>query len=91
MSPASSRPARYARAVELRLLPDPDDATAVAVADAVEAAGIDLRHRPAAYASAWRAAALGEAAHHSDPVADGVPLARRQALSPRSTRGATRA
>ena len=58
--------------MELRLEPEPDDPTAEAVDRAVAAAGIDLRTRPAAYASAWRKAALGEAAHHSDPVADAV-------------------
>lgn len=58
--------------MELRLEPEPDGATAEAVARAVAEEGIDLAARPAAYTSAWRRAALGEAAHHSDPVADGV-------------------
>lgn len=58
--------------MELRLVPDPDGATEEAVVRAVAAAGIDLHGRPAAYDSPWRRAALGEAAHHSDPVADAV-------------------
>ena len=74
--------------MELRLLPDPDDVIVAVVLQAVAAEGVDLGDRPAAYGSAWRKASLGEAAHHSDPVADAVA---DYALSPRSTRGATRA
>lgn len=58
--------------MEMRLQPEPDPGTEAAVARAVATAGIDVRGRPAGYASAWRRAALGEAAHHSDPVADAV-------------------
>lgn len=58
--------------MELRLQPEPDAATGAAVDRAVVSAGIDLRALPAAYRSPWRRAALGEAAHHSDPIADAV-------------------
>jgi len=61
--------------VDLRLAPDPDAVTVTAVAQAVAEAGVDLAAPPAGYRSAWRRAALLEAAYHSDPVAE-VPADR---------------
>jgi hypothetical protein len=63
--------------------PLPDDARAAlerALADAGEA----VEDQPSAYRNAWRRAAALEAA-------DGEPDEDGYALSPRSTRGATRA
>jgi hypothetical protein len=54
-----------------------------ALIDALERAGARVDGKPASYGSAWREAGLGEAAHADEP--------EDYALSPRSTRGATRA
>ena len=51
---------------------------------ALEAAGVSLEARPEAVAGAWIRAARREAV-------DNQPASSGQALSPRSTRGATRA
>jgi hypothetical protein len=61
----------------------PDDARD-ALERALAEAGEALERQPAAYASAWRRAAALEAV-------DGEPDEDGYALSPRSTRGATRA
>lgn len=74
--------------MEIALEPPPDEDTATAVALAVAQAGLELEAAPAGYRSAWRRSAQAEAAHHSDPVTDAVA---DYALSPRSTRGASRA
>jgi hypothetical protein len=63
--------------------PLPDDARA-AVERALADAGEAVEDQPSAYRSAWRRAAALEAV-------DGVPDEDGYALSPRSTRGATRA
>lgn len=55
-----------------------------AVRKALDAAGIRLDPRPKAVVGAWARAALREAVENQ-------PASSRQALSPRSTRGATRA
>jgi hypothetical protein len=57
-----------------------------AIADAIARAGVLLDGRTGAYESAWRRTALEEAVDAAQPESeDGY------ALSPRSTRGATRA
>jgi len=55
-----------------------------ALAEALARAGVELDGRPMVYGSPWRRAGLVEATGQDDE-ADGY------ALSPRSTRGATRA
>jgi hypothetical protein len=73
--------------VELALVPPAAPATRAAVLAALTAAGVDLAPEPDRYQSPWRTAALTEGVDRSAPDA-GEP---RYALSPRSTRGATRA
>jgi hypothetical protein len=71
--------------VELELVPSPGPGEAEAVRAALDQAGIADGLVPSARESAWRAAALLEAVERDPRDADGY------ALSPRSTRGATRA
>jgi hypothetical protein len=70
--------------MELEVQPMPAEDELSAIRGALVRAGIQLDHPPAAYVSAWRRAAAREA------VA-GLPARSSYALSPRSTRGATRA
>jgi hypothetical protein len=69
-------------AVELDAIPPLLEEEHAALIAAIERAGIELDGAPSAYESAWRAAGLAEATGGEE---DGYTL------SPRSTRGATRA
>ena len=69
--------------MELDVVPAVTGEEQQALLAALEAAGIDLDGPPPSYLSAWRAAGLEEATENGD--ADGYTL------SPRKTRGATRA
>jgi hypothetical protein len=71
--------------VELVLVPTPRSGETEAVLAALEEAGIAAGVVPPRRESTWRAAALAEAVERDPREADGY------ALSPRSTRGATRA
>jgi hypothetical protein len=68
----------------LEVSPAVPEAQRLAVSHAVERAGIRLDGRPEAYASAWWRTAAQESVEN-------VPAPVRYVLSPRSTRGATRA
>jgi hypothetical protein len=70
--------------MRLELKPGVDGLDEAALRKALEAAGVRLDPRPAAAGGAWTRAALREAVENE-------PVSARQALSPRSTRGATRA
>jgi hypothetical protein len=70
--------------MQLDVQPVPSADEVLAIGRALERAGVPLGRRPAAYASAWRRAAAREA------VAE-WPVRPSYALSPRRTRGATRA
>lgn len=70
--------------MSLELTPGVDGLDAAALTSALGAAGLRLDPRPEAAVSAWTRAALREAVENE-------PASARQALSPRSTRGATRA
>lgn len=75
--------------MELTLVPDADSATRAAVRAALDAAGVALGGGGEGYRSVWRAAGLVEAVDRRGAESgcdSGV-----YALSPRSTRGATRA
>ncbi len=67
----------------IEVAPPLGEAELRALSYALERAGVRLDGRPEAYRSAWRRTALREATDN-EPVP-------RYALSPRSTRGATRA
>ena len=75
----------------LELAPPPDPCVAAAVAEAVERSGLELNDVPVAYLSPWRAAGLAEAAGRMPPAPVPHDEPAYSALSPRSTRGATRA
>jgi hypothetical protein len=68
----------------LELTPAVDGLDEAAVRKALDATGVRLDPRPDAAVGAWARAALREAVENQ-------PDSARQALSPRSTRGATRA
>jgi hypothetical protein len=70
--------------VDVEVAPPVGEAERQALSHALERAGIRLDGRPEAYASAWWRTAAQESV-------DNVPAPVRYALSPRSTRGATRA
>jgi hypothetical protein len=75
--------------VELDVEPPVPDAVGVAIRTALADGGVALDGRHPAHAGAWRRAAARE-------VVDNEPVSRRGSwavytLSPRSTRGATRA
>ncbi len=69
--------------MDVEAVPPLDEAGRRAVLAALERAGVRVGITPAAYESAWRAAALVEGVE--------VEEGEGYALSPRSTRGATRA
>jgi hypothetical protein len=69
--------------VDVEAVPPLDGPGQRAVIAALERAGVRVEVAPATYGSAWRAAALREGAEGDE--------AEDYALSPRSTRGATRA
>ena len=75
---------RSLRDVRLELSPTVDDLDDAVLRRALEAAGIGLVSRPEAAVSAWSRVAAREAV-------DNQPARAGYALSPRSTRGATRA
>lgn len=70
--------------MEFEIQPAPSETGLSAIQDAVVRAGIQLNERPAGYSSAWRRAAANEAV-------EPLPFRSTYVLSPRSTRGATRA
>ncbi len=70
--------------MRLELTPGIDGLDEGALRKALASAGIRLDSRPDAAVGAWTRAALREAVENE-------PASTRQALSPRSTRGATRA
>jgi hypothetical protein len=70
--------------MRLELTPGLDGLDEAALRKALGAAGITFDPRPDAAVGAWTRAALREAVENE-------PASARQALSPRSTRGATRA
>jgi hypothetical protein len=89
LTPASFRdeaPARRSslRAVSLELTPGLAALDEAALRKALATARLRLDPRPEAAVNAWALAALREAVENE-------PASPRQALSPRSTRGATRA
>lgn len=69
--------------MDIEAVPPVDGPGQRAVIVALERAGVRVKATPAAYASPWRVAALRESAEGEGPEG--------YALSPRSTRGATRA
>lgn len=77
--------------MQLELSPPPVEGVTVAVARAVERAGVDLSDAPHAYVSPWRAAGLADAAERTPPAPVPHGGAFYSARSLRSTRGATRA
>ena len=81
---AVGRCARSLHQVRLELRPDVDGLDQSALRNALAAAGIGLDPRRGPAVGAWVRAALREAVENE-------PVPARQALSPRSTRGATRA
>jgi hypothetical protein len=70
----------------LEVRPPLGDSELAAIRVALTRASLPLDQQPALYASSWRRAALREAVD-DEPERQ----SRRHALSPRSTRGATRA
>ena len=80
----SSRPLLYADRVPIEVRPPLSEDARDALERARAEAGASLEGQSAAYRSAWRRAAALEAV-------DGEPDEDGYALSPRSTRGATRA
>ena len=70
--------------MELEVVPPLPPSEEQALTEALARAGLELDGLPSTYASAWRHAGLAEATGNGD---DGEGYA----LSPRSTRGATRA
>jgi hypothetical protein len=64
--------------------PPLDRQALAAVSLALARAGVQVEQRPAAYSSPWRRTAAREAV-------EGTPARSAYALSPRRTRGATRA
>ena len=71
--------------MELEVAPPLPPSEQQALAEALARAGVELDGPPPAYASAWRRAGLVEA------TGNGAEQPEDYALSPRSTRGATRA
>jgi hypothetical protein len=74
--------------VELALTPEPGDAVTTAVLTALAREGVGIGDEPHALTSPWRIAGLAEGVERAPSA---VVLGRYSALSPRSTRGATRA
>jgi hypothetical protein len=82
--------------MELELVPDPGPAVFAAFAGALVRERVDIDHVPSAHQSRWRAAGLAEGVERglAGGIEHGRPVAVRAdygVLSPRSTRGATRA
>lgn len=73
--------------VEIQLVPEAGSPTSEAVLAALRTAGLETVARPLQYASPWRSRGLAEGVERASPNGQ----AGAQALSPRSTRGATRA
>ncbi len=71
--------------MKLHLIPAADDRLEEVVVTAVGRAHVDLGDAPPAYRSPWRDAALVEGVERMPRLAEGYTL------SPRRTRGATRA
>jgi len=69
--------------VDIEAVPPVDGSAKRAVIEALERTGVRVEVTPTAYGSAWREAGLRDGAEGDD--VEGYPL------SPRSTRGATRA
>lgn len=74
--------------MELALVPDPGESLRAAVVGALAREGVDIDDEPQAHRSRWRAAGLAEGVERAPSAA---VWAVYNALSPRSTRGATRA
>jgi hypothetical protein len=70
--------------VQLEVVPAVGERERAVIVAALTRAGVEPDDRPQAYSSRWRRAGLAEALERA-------PARRAYALSPRSSRGATRA
>jgi len=74
--------------VRIELVPGGDNGAEIVVTAALGATGLELHPAPPGYTSAWRRAALADSTGRVDRDEGAC---RAYALSPRRTRGATRA